>query len=814
MRHRIPIAMAGASLLVLALTSAASAQQAPQSAPAAGATTLGEIVITARRRAESLQEVPQVVNAVTADTLQKLNIQEFRDIQSVVPGLTLAQSSTGYQSGASLRGVTFDVNSGAQPTVAMYLNDAPVETNFLFQSLFDVGQIEVLRGPQGTNRGISAPSGAITMTTRKPDLSDIGGYIDATATDIGGRNIQGAINVPIIKDVLAVRAAVLLDQNRFDGVTSIHSNIEPRQVTGAERISLSFEPSDRFNANVAYQHLDRDLTDFYQVAGVGNGTPTDPAIAPDQRVAVQDMPNRIHAHYDVVTAQIDSRIFGQHLSYVGSYQHEHLTTASDQDKGDLLPGLSFTQSNVIGRQATTQEIRIASDPAPGRFFDYTAGAFYQWQSNSVDVTQTTFTSGAFGPPNGPYSAAAFNPKFTAPVMIAGPNTLQETSIFGSVTFHLGANTELTGGVRHIISIDDNATVLTTGPGYTASALPLHIAGFTLNSCLGIFKSSYANECDLPIPANTLVQNLRERNKFTPNIYNVSLSHHFTRDFLAYVNTGTSWRPGPTAVGIFNATNDPALNALTFLQPETSRSYEIGIKSTWFDNRARANLSVFRQRYHNLIVGPGQSVSYVSNSGTGPSVSSANFTANADALVQGVDFDGALQVTREWNIALQASYADGKVAGNSKLPCNIPNGAGGFTYNTDGVISMCPGGSVSRNPLWNASLQTEYVRPVADAVDGFVRGLFTYYPENNRIEPGSGFVAPSYTLANLYAGVRSQDGAWELSLFARNLFNKTATLDLASTPLLLGTLTSGYSQVLQMTPPREIGVHLRYAFGSR
>jgi len=121
--------------------------------------------------------------------------------------------------------------------------------------------------------------------------------------------------------------------------------------------------------------------------------------------------------------------------------------------------------------------------------------------------------------------------------------------------------------------------------------------------------------------------------------------------------------------------------------------------------------------------------------------------------------------------------------------------------------------VSRNPLWNASLQTEYVHPVADSVDGFVRGLFTYYPENKRIEPGSTFAAESYTLANLYAGVRSADGAWELSLFARNLFNKTELLDLATTRLTLGTLTSGYSQV-QVTPPREIGVHLHYAWGSR
>ena len=168
MRLRIPPLLAGASLCVLA-TTAVAAQPPPPSAAAAAPenATLGEIVVTARRRAESLQEVPQTVNAVTAETLQKLNIRQFQDIQAVVPGLSLSPTPTGYQNAASLRGVSFDVNTGAQPTVAFYLNDAPVQLSFLFQSMFDVGQVEVLKGPQGTNRGISAPSGAPSEKTSR-----------------------------------------------------------------------------------------------------------------------------------------------------------------------------------------------------------------------------------------------------------------------------------------------------------------------------------------------------------------------------------------------------------------------------------------------------------------------------------------------------------------------------------------------------------------------------------------------------------------------------------------------------------------------
>ena len=90
--------------------------------------TLGEVVVTARRRAESLQEVPQTVNAVSADTLGKLNITQFADVQTVVPGISLTNRADGYSQAASMRGVTYDVNTAAPiGTVALYINDARVQ---------------------------------------------------------------------------------------------------------------------------------------------------------------------------------------------------------------------------------------------------------------------------------------------------------------------------------------------------------------------------------------------------------------------------------------------------------------------------------------------------------------------------------------------------------------------------------------------------------------------------------------------------------------------------------------------------------------
>jgi iron complex outermembrane receptor protein len=112
--------------------------------------------------------------------------------------------------------------------------------------------------------------------------------------------------------------------------------------------------------------------------------------------------------------------------------------------------------------------------------------------------------------------------------------------------------------------------------------------------------------------------------------------------------------------------------------------------------------------------------------------------------------------------------------------------------------------------------------VIDGVDGFVRGLLTYYPQNkNRVEPN--FTVPNYSLLNVYAGLRSHDGAWEASIFARNAFQTKEVTDLGQQQLnnpntalnFFPTLAhnSGYA-FASVTPRREVGVNVRYAFGSR
>jgi iron complex outermembrane receptor protein len=165
-----------------------------------------EVVITASKRRESIQSVAMSVDAVTAAALQKMNVNQFADVEKLSPGLVL-DPADGRGQNVSLRGVAFDPDTGASPTVQVYWNETPIATSDAFRSIFDIGRIEVLRGPQGTLRGQTSPAGAITVATQLPNVDAVEGMIGQTWGTHALWNTQAAINVPLIKGKLAVRVA-------------------------------------------------------------------------------------------------------------------------------------------------------------------------------------------------------------------------------------------------------------------------------------------------------------------------------------------------------------------------------------------------------------------------------------------------------------------------------------------------------------------------------------------------------------------------------------------------------------------------------
>lgn len=303
---------------------------------------LDAIVVTARRRAEDVQDVPLVVNTVTAEEFAELNIRDFTDVQQLVPGLQLGTNANSFGANAQIRGVNMDVNaSGFNNTIEFYQNDAPILPQVVLQQTFDIAQVEVLRGPQGALRGRASPSGSMIVTTHKPDLYEIGGYVASTANDIGTINVNGALGMPVIEGVAGIRVAGIFAEDEVDRVTTINPTFDGRDPfarTKGGRITAVVQPTDWLRFEGGYQRIDRKRRNYDQAESfslVSDELGDSPVlVTPGDRNAVAEDSRHSTEKYEIFNWQGQASFAGQSLIYVArasnrtSPASSHSTTAA------------------------------------------------------------------------------------------------------------------------------------------------------------------------------------------------------------------------------------------------------------------------------------------------------------------------------------------------------------------------------------------------------------------------------------------------------------------------------------------------------
>ena len=213
------------AIAVMAMFGAGGSSAWAQSAPASDGPSAGieDIVVTATRREESANSIPVAIQALGGKQLDQLNVSNFEKLVEYLPSVRTASRGPGISS-IYIRGLSTDTAgsqilgvAGVQPNVALYVNDAPASTpgRNLDIHATDLNRIEVLAGPQGTLFGANAMGGAIRYITNKPDFSEFhAGFTGTASTTKGGAasfGAEGFVNLPIIKDKLAVRLAFYSD---------------------------------------------------------------------------------------------------------------------------------------------------------------------------------------------------------------------------------------------------------------------------------------------------------------------------------------------------------------------------------------------------------------------------------------------------------------------------------------------------------------------------------------------------------------------------------------------------------------------------
>ncbi len=213
------------AILALATLGAGSTPVFAQDAAAAEESDIGiaDIIVTATRREESLNRIPLAIQALSGDRLGELNVTNFDKLIEFLPNVRTASRGPGSTS-VFIRGLSTDsVGSqvagtvGSQPSVALYLNDAPSASPGRNLDVYaaDIQRVEVLAGPQGTLFGAGALGGVIRYITNKPDLNEFrAGFNGSYSMTKGGDDSyagQGYVSIPIIKDRFAVRLVVYND---------------------------------------------------------------------------------------------------------------------------------------------------------------------------------------------------------------------------------------------------------------------------------------------------------------------------------------------------------------------------------------------------------------------------------------------------------------------------------------------------------------------------------------------------------------------------------------------------------------------------
>ncbi|EZP74272.1 hypothetical protein BV96_00360 [Sphingomonas paucimobilis] len=828
--------LSGVALWTLASAAAAQAQVGQ---PASGAdvapvnsasdqTASSDIIVTATRRNERLQDVPVTVTAITSAQIENLQIKNFQDVQVLSPGLSFRESGT-QGTVTSLRGISSTVTTSAPAAVVIYLNEVPINDFVAFQGIYDIGQIEVLRGPQGTLRGVAAPVGSITIGTRRPDLNDYGGTFIATGTDQPSFNGQAAVNVPIIKEKLAVRIAGLFDVNRNGDLHNPVTDVKSRADTKSIRASVLFQPINPLSIFAYYQYMRANRYDLTRVEGTGFVPTADqpfPAgyngpVIRDGRDGIAVQENVTLRQFMSNNASINAKLNiadEASLSYIFGYsQFKSFTglNSGDTDTGNAVLNYSPGQLFHTDSKGTMHELRLDS-MGGDRLFDYSIGVNYLKTANrkptNVGSNRGYAVIPGVNPPSGPATLLGTD--------ILIPENRVDKSAFASATLHLPTRTDITFGARRLHFKRDQGFQLwlTTDGVRDTLAIPL---------------PPPLPPLVLQTPTQPLLDSPSSRS-IKAWVYDAKVVQHLDDDKIIYFSYGRGFR-GP---GANRGVDLPALDFLRVLPPEKSDSYEIGFKGDFFDRRIRFNFDVFQQDYKgfNSVVGD---VPFCTGSGqaqgtcgTPAGVGFGQVVFSGNARVRGFEAELSANITDRWTASGTVAYAKSNfknaqvpyrpdLTGPSGTPDGIPDTndelAGALTA-ANPIFFQTSNGPISEVPKWNFTVQSEYTHPLSGNTEGFIRGLFTY--QGKRSDVSGAYTYAAEPILNLYVGAREIVPGLELTLFARNLFD-TRKLTFRGSDIVTSVpgssasdplINTGYHEV-RYGAPREIGITARFVFGS-
>jgi len=577
---------------------------------------LDEIIVTAQKREEQLIDVPASIAVLTGNQLESLQVTSLADMVGYIPGLNVESLGTPGQRQIVLRGLASSSSSTSSPTVATYIDDAPIGTTSggggfadygVDLNPYDLDHVEVLEGPQGTLYGADAMGGVIKYVTRKPNLNKFearaGTYIENVDSGGNGWGVRGAMNLPLITDSLALRlSGFRIDNAGWIDNIGTHSNHANSSKEDGGRASLLWRATDRFSIQLSW--LGQQSTSGDQAAINLNEATGSPVYGHATKFAYFNNPftlktrlTAIDLNWDLGFANLVSSSSWSTVSFNGKYD-------DTADLGFLTPGYpdGLAEELFSGKNGKfAEEVRLAS-PSNQRL-QWMIGGLYLRENYNLDISVPSFTPSYTALP--PSDNLFLNPTY---------GRYREWAVFGNATYRINDRADVSGGVRHALNTESDCA------GYTSAAFPDEP-----QTCEG---RPYQG-------ATTFMTNAR---------------FHVAQDEMFYVRVASGYRPGGGSPALAN----PALGEPGVYYPDKTINYEGGFKGQLFDQRLQINATVFYVDWTDIQieVRSPEKGQYVGNAG--------------DAVSKGVELSSAYSVSREFRMAATLDYTDAHLTQSAPL----------------------------------------------------------------------------------------------------------------------------------------------------
>ena len=672
-----------------ALAGIMAAFWAVEAAAQTSSLALEEIVVTAERREESLQSVPLAVSAFDANEIERRQTFNVVDVVNQVPNL-VGSNNIGQPTATTvfLRGVgTTESIVTVDPGLGFYIDDVYVArqgvNNF---SLLDVERVEVLRGPQGTLYGRNTNAGAVKVVTAQPgpDFAATGEY---SYGRFDRQNFKGSVNAPISDNFYVRGTAFAQIGNGYTRNLETGQDVNDREVYGGRIQAKTF--GEDWEIIVRGDYSRSEAAALYGVDVLGFTRPV-----PDTLFEVNSRIDTVNVgetwgvsatiSYDINdTTEIESI-----TSFRNTFQSWNLDL-TDQ------PVSIFNLYTVNDSDQFSQELRVSGTGFNDRL-DYTAGFFY-FQERSFSFI-------------GDEINLFIAPTIRVPLPFFGREydvDVDSYAAFAEFTYDITDNFRFIGGGR--FTRDEKQLDITQYVGGTPGLVnDSNVIGWTIDD---VIAAGTPNELNF--------------DEFTPR---AGLQYDISED----VNVFAMYTRGFKSGGWGARTNDPT--EVVDFEPETVDNYEIGMKSTVWDGRARINLTGFYYDYKSLF-----------NTGTGDS---GNFLiTNNDAEVYGIEGDFTARLSEEVDIYGSFGWQKGSYK-------NVDPDAGFL------------GTELQRLPEFNFVLGQTSTIPIDDQWDFRVNAQFTWQKDHfTNIQNSE--LARSGDVGLLDASVGFVSDTWEFSLSCRN-----------------------------------------------